>query len=382
MRSILIFTSNRSEYGLLRPLIFELERSKFYNVKLLVTGSHLSKEHGYTVNEILGDGFEPDLSVPYMLDSSNRSAICKGLGLLSISVSDYLDKSEIDAAIILGDRVELLPFAVCCNVFKIPLIHFSGGELTFGAIDDNVRHAITKLSNFHFCATQDYSNRVVQLGENPKYVFSVGEIGLDNLQNIKLLSKAEFSAKYNFNFQTHNILVTYHPETNLPLASSLENLNVMLQTLASFDDCGIIFTSANSDFGGQQINQELKKYTENHPNARFVNSLGTQGYYSALNYFSLVLGNSSSGIVEAPSFKVPAINVGGRQAGRTRAKSTVDAGFEREELTRLIKKQLKMKFDELENPYGDGCSVPRVLKILDELDFQENSIKYFRDIPD
>lgn len=369
MKTITILTATRAEYGLLYPLIKKLEESKKYNVKLVVTGAHLAPEFGLTYREIEKDGIEIDKKIEILLSSDTPAAISKTMGLALISFADYFKDSKPDALIVLGDRYETL--AVCCAAMneRIPIIHLYGGETTEGAIDEAVRHAITKMSFLHFTSTEQYRKRVIQLGENPERVFCVGAIGIENAMKKKLMTREELALSLDFKLDGDYAVVTFHPVT-LEECSAQKQYEQVLRAFDRHSNMKYIITKANADSGGRIINQMTEEYAQKHNNVYVIESLGMVRYLSALKYAKMVIGNSSSGLVEAPSFRIPTINIGDRQRGRICAGSVINCNPEEEQISLAMEKACSEEFrnfvKNVINPYGDGNVSDKMIKIIDQ----------------
>ncbi|AEF17898.1 UDP-N-acetyl-D-glucosamine 2-epimerase, UDP-hydrolysing [Thermoanaerobacterium xylanolyticum LX-11] len=379
MKKIAVVTGTRAEYGLLYPLLKRIKETNLFDLQIIVTGMHLSPEFGLTFKEIIDDGFKINEKIEMLLSSDSEIGITKSIGLGIIGFADALNRLRPDIVILLGDRFETFAAAVACLVAKIPIAHLYGGELTEGLIDDAIRHSITKMSTYHFTSTEIYKNRVIQLGENPERVFNVGALGIDNIENIKLLSREDLQEELSFKLGEVNILVTYHPvtlENNTSQAQFIE----LLKALDSFENIKIIFTKPNADTDGRIISMLIDKYVKtNSDRAVSFTSLGRLKYLSLMKNVDVVLGNSSSGIIEAPTFKKPTVNIGDRQKGRIKAKSVIDCEANSEKIVLALKKALSTEFKKLcetiDNPYGDGKSSERIINILKKILDTNISIK-------
>lgn len=385
MKKICVVTGTRAEYGALKPLLDEIESAPDLKLQLISTGSHLSPEFGYTQNQIDLDGFQVLKKIEILLSSDSPVGVSKAMGLAQISFAEAFDELQPDIILIIGDRYELLPVASVANVARIPIAHMSGGEITEGAIDEQIRHALTKLSHLHFTAMKEYSNRVIQMGEQPSRVFTVGEIGLDNILNMTLLDRKEFEKSINCKLKKKNLLFTYHPVTSDPVEQTLAEFREILSAFDEQDDTLIIFTKANADVGGRAINNIIDEYCATHKdNAIVFASLGQLRYLSALKFVDAVVGNSSSGIWEVPSFQTATINIGDRQKGRVMASNTISIRANRDELLLALE---KIQADDFmhsllytKNPYGSGNSSRKVVEILRNIDLSQLSNKSFYDI--
>lgn len=385
MRKICVVTATRAEYGLLKCLMDDIQNAPELKLQIISTGTHLSPEFGLTNTQIVADGFKVDKKIEILLSSDTPVGVCKSMGLAQISIAEAFDELEPDIILILGDRYELLPVVAAASVFRIPVAHLNGGELTEGAIDELFRHAVTKLSQLHFTAMEEYSQRIIQMGEQPSRVFNVGEVGLDNLLRMKLLSKNEFESFIGKPLKNKNFLITYHPETTQTLIEVKENFSQVLDALDILSDSLLIFTKANADVGGRMINHMIEEYVlENTDKAIAFQSLGQLRYLSALQFVDAVVGNSSSGIVEAPSFKIATINIGDRQKGRVRAKSTIDVSPDKADIKRALDTicatEFKHQLKDTKNPYGEGNSSQKVVDILVNVNLDMLNSKPFYDI--
>lgn len=324
MRKVCIVTATRAEYGLLKPLMELLKEADEFQLQILATGAHLSSEFGLTYRQIEQDGFVIDEKIEMLLSSDTSNAIAKSMGLGMIGYADAFTRLNPDLLIILGDRYEMLAVAAAATVFKIPIAHLHGGEITEGAYDDAIRHAITKLSHLHFTSTASYRDRVIQMGEQPASVFHVGAIGLDNLKKLRFLTKEELEQSLHIKFAKYNYQVTFHPET-LGSLSAAEQFEQLLKAIELEEDSFFVFTKANADTDGRIINQMIDLFVQKHPeNTAVFHSLGTLRFLSLVKLCTAIIGNSSSGIIEAPSLMTPTVNIGDRQKGRIQASSVIN----------------------------------------------------------
>ncbi|MFV8224391.1 UDP-N-acetylglucosamine 2-epimerase [Christiangramia aquimixticola] len=365
---ITVFTGTRAEYGLLRPLIKEIQESESLELQLIVTGMHLSKEFGYTVNEIVADGFIIAKKVECIVSSDSAGGITKSIGLALMGFADALDELSPDLVVILGDRSEMLAAATASMIANIPIAHIHGGDTTEGAYDEGIRHAITKMSYWHFPSTEIYEKRIIQLGEAPDRVFNVGAIILDSIRDLKLLDKSEFEQSIDFKLNKKNILVTFHPVT-LENNSAKNQFASILESLDNLTETNLIFTYANSDKGGRVINKMIEEYVlKNKENSVAFKSLGQLRYLSALQFMDLVIGNSSSGIVEVPYFKIPTINIGDRQKGRVAPLSVLQTRCNQNDIQESLKKAYDPSFLESikdqEQVYGNGNTTKKILEVI------------------
>lgn len=381
---ICIATGTRAEYGLLKPLIEKISADDDFILQLLVTGAHLSPEFGLTYRQIESDGYRIDAKVEMLLSSDTAEGITKSMGLGMIGYADALKQLSPDLLVILGDRYEMLAVASTALIFRIPIAHIHGGELTEGAYDDAIRHAITKMSALHFTSTEAYRQRVIQLGEQPESVYNVGAIGLDNIRSLQLLSRDELEKELNITFNRFNYLVGFHPET-LSHQSVEVQFNELLQAIDEQTDSFFIFTKANADTNGRIINQMMETYVNKHPEKSVLfASLGTLRYLSVMTQVTAVLGNSSSGIIEAPSIPTATINIGDRQKGRIQAGSIINCNANKEEIVSAFQKvkseEFRKKIDNVINPYGNGTASIQIMKIFKTISFDRLSHKTFYDI--
>lgn len=375
MRKVCVVTATRAEYGLLKPLMQLIKDSNQLQLQVIATGAHLSPEFGLTYKNIENDGFVIDEKVEILLSSDTPTSIVKTMGMALIGVSDVLSRLNPDLIVILGDRYEMLSIAAAATIFKIPIAHLHGGEITEGAYDDAIRHSITKMSHLHFASTEEYKNRIIQLGENPKYVFNVGAIGLDNIRNLKLCSKKELEADLDIKFKKYNYQVTFHPET-LGDLSSAEQFRNLLNVIEKQEDSFFVFTKANADTDGRIINQMIDDFVIKNPNiAKAFSSLGTLRFLSVVKVCDAIVGNSSSGILEAPSLYTATINIGDRQKGRKQALSVINTNNSEEEIALAFEKVKKLvaenKLLDIKNPYDKGGASKVILNKILEI----NSIK-------
>lgn len=382
-RKICVVTGTRAEYGLLYWLMKEIESDKELQLQLIVTGMHLSPEFGLTYKTIEKE-FKVDKKIEMLLSSDTSIGVSKSMGLAQISFAEAYEELKPDIVVVLGDRYEIFSAANAAMIAKIPIAHLHGGETTEGAFDESIRHSITKMSHLHFVATQEYKNRVIQLGEHPSRVFNVGGMGIENIKRLKLLSKEEFEESINFKLTKKNILVTFHPVT-LERSTSKEQFQELLDVIDELQDISIIFTKANSDTDGRIINQMIDEYVaKNTQKSICFTSLGQLRYLSALQFVDAMVGNSSSGLAEAPSFKIGTINVGDRQKGRIKASSVIDCEPNKESLGLAFDNLYSDRFQEelknIKNPYGDGCASKKIIEAIKQADFKNIIKKTFYDL--
>ena len=383
MKKICVVTGTRAEYGLLYWLLKEIEADKELQLQLIVTGMHLSPEFGLTYKEIEKE-FKINKKIEMLLSSDTSVGISKSMGLAQISFAESYDELKPDIVIVLGDRYEIFSATSAAMIARIPIAHIHGGEKTEGAFDESIRHSITKMSHLHFTATNEYKNRVIQLGEHPSRVFNVGGMGIENIKRLKLLSKDEFEKSIEFKLNSKNILVTFHPVT-LENSTAKEQFQQLLDAIDELEDTNIIFTKANSDTDGRVINQMIDEYvTKNFQKSVQFTSLGQLRYLSALQYVDAVVGNSSSGLAEAPSFRIGTINIGDRQKGRIKASSVIDCEPNKDSILKSFEKLYSKEFQETLkttiNPYGDGYASKKIVEILKNVDLKNILKKSFYDL--
>ncbi len=377
-RRICVVTGSRADYCPLLPVLRAILADEFLELELVVTGSHLSNFFGNTVKEIVSDDIPIAARLPILDDSrSEASATSESMGKALASVGAYFADSKPDLLLVLGDRYEAFSAVAAALAHTIPVAHLHGGELTIGLIDDALRHAMTKMSHFHFAATQTYADRIVQLGENPSRVFLTGAPQLDLLSTTEFLSLSELQDLLGISLPEAPLLVTYHPVT-LECQDTRLHIDNVLSALESVS-APIVFTKPNADTGFRIISQQLEEFCGRHENAYLVDNLGSRAYLSVMKVAAALVGNSSSGIVEAGSFSLPVLNIGSRQQGRITGPNVVDVGIAREEISRGLAQVLDPKFREsiagMQNPYGDGKAAPRIIKQLREQSLEPDLLK-------
>jgi len=382
-RKVCVVTGTRAEYGLLYWLMKEIEADKDLELQVIVTGMHLSPEFGLTYKEIEKD-FVINKKIEMLLSSDTAIGISKSMGLAQISFVESYEDLQPDILVVLGDRYEIFSAVSAAMIARIPIAHLHGGETTEGAFDESIRHSITKMSHLHFTATDEYKNRVIQLGEQPNRVFNVGGMGIENIKRLKLLSRDEFEKSIDFKLNQKNILLTFHPVT-LENSTAKEQFQELLDAIDDLEDTNIIFTKANSDTDGRVINQMIDEYVaKNFIKAIQFTSLGQLRYLSALQYVDAMVGNSSSGLAEAPSFKIGTINIGDRQKGRIKAESVIECkpnkGTILQAFAKLYSKDFQNNLKDNINPYGDGCSSMKIIEELKKTDFKNILKKSFYDL--
>lgn len=382
-RKICVITGSRAEYGLLRWVMQGIKDEPSLTLQIVATGMHLSPQFGNTYQELECDGFAIDRKVEMLTGSDTPVGIAKSMGHGLIGFADALNELNPDLIVVLGDRFEIFSAVSAALVARIPVAHIHGGELTEGNFDDALRHSITKMSHLHFVAAEAYRNRVIQLGESPVRVFNVGGLGVDNITRTKLLSKNELECELQFKFQERNLLVTFHPVTLEP-DSGVKQLTELLDALDSFPDIGLIFTMPNADTGGTLLESMINNFVINHPNSISRKSLGSIRYLSCIAQVDGVVGNSSSGLLEAPSFKVGTVNIGDRQRGRLQAESVISCEPNQEDIKKAIRMLLSADFqhtvENVVSPYGDCGAHKQIVQIIKNMEYKNFFPKRFIDI--
>lgn len=382
-RRICVVTGTRAEYGLLRWVMQDIQNDPELELQIVATGAHLSPEFGLTYKAIEGDGFTIDDRVEMLLSSDTYVGMSKSTGLGLIGFADAYLRLNPDVVLVLGDRFEILAAAAAAMLQRIPLAHIAGGEVTEGAVDESIRHAITKMASFHFTAAEPYRERVIRMGEEPWRVVNTGATGLDSLRRLPLISKTELEAALDFQFNGPMLLVTYHPATLGKLAPG-DALQELLRALERFREGSVLFTMPNADPGGRLLAKMITEYAAARPGrVKAVTSLGQLNYLSAMNACDAVVGNSSSGIIEAPSLRKPTANIGPRQDGRLRATSIIDCAEEEEAIAAALERALSQEFRALaaqtHSPYGGGDASAQIVAYLKNADLV--SPKRFYDPP-
>jgi len=384
MRKICVITGSRAEYGLLSGLMAAIKADKELCLQIIATNMHLSPEFGLTYKEIEQDGFVIDKKVEMLLSSDTSNGTTKSVGLAIIGFADAYEDMKPDIIVVLGDRYEILAAVTAALFYKIPVAHLHGGEITEGAYDDSIRHAITKLSHLHFTSTEAYRQRVIQLGENPDRVFYVGALGVENIKRTKLLTKDELEESLGFSLGDKSLLVTFHPSTleHETAKKQCENLLAVLDELTNYN---IIFTYPNSDADGRAIVQLIKSFVSDHKDISIAfASLGKTRYLSVLQFVTAVIGNSSSGIIEVPSFGIPTLDIGDRQKGRIAASSVIHCDTSESKIKIGIESVLSTQAQELakasENPYQKADTINNILEVLKKNPLDNLTQKLFYNI--
>jgi GDP/UDP-N,N'-diacetylbacillosamine 2-epimerase (hydrolysing) len=369
-RKICVITGTRAEYGLLYWLMKEIQTAPDLECQIVVTGMHLSPEFGLTWKQIVDDGFAINHKVEMLLSSDTSKGITKSMGVGLIGFADVFEDLNPDIVVLLGDRFEIFTAASAAMIAKIPIAHIHGGESTEGVIDEAMRHSITKMAHLHFTATEEYRERVIQLGEQPDNVYNVGAPGIDNIKKLKLFDREGFEDAIGFKLGKNNLLITYHPVT-LETCTSEKQFISLLEVLDELEETHLIFTKPNADTDGRIIIQLIDEFVAKKPGERMAfTSLGQMRYLSAMKYVDGVVGNSSSGIIEAPSFRIGTINIGDRQTGRIKCESIIDCEPETESIRKAIKTLFSDSFrkslPKVKNTYGDGGSTEKIVEVLKE----------------
>jgi UDP-hydrolysing UDP-N-acetyl-D-glucosamine 2-epimerase len=380
-RKICVVTGSRAEYGLLSVVMKEIKDNPAFTLQVVATGMHLAPEFGLTYRQIEKDGFSLDARVEMLLSSDTPVGITKSLGVGVIGFADTFHMLKPDLLMVLGDRFEILAAAQAAMVAKIPIAHIAGGDTTEGAFDEAIRHSITKMSHLHFVTNEASARRVRQLGENPEHIYTVGSPGVDVIKHVTLLDRKTLETELGFTFRKRNFLVTFHPATleTFPAGKQFKELLSALDTFGN--ETGIIFTMPNADTDGRVIISLIEEYTASRPQAKAYASLGQIRYLSAMAAVDVVVGNSSSGLYEAPSFKKPTVNIGDRQKGRLQASSTINCHPESADIVRAIKEALTKDCSNTFNPYGNGNSAQQIVGSLKSIpDFNSLLKKHFYNI--
>ncbi|MVX62349.1 UDP-N-acetylglucosamine 2-epimerase (hydrolyzing) [Clostridium chromiireducens] len=377
MRKIAVVTGTRAEYGLLKNTLNKIKENSNLELQLVVTGAHLSEKFGYTVDEILKDGFKVDEKIPILMSSGSKDIIAKEMGLLMVQLSQVFERLKPDILVVLGDRYEIFAAVSTAMTMNIPIAHISGGEVTEGAIDEQIRHAITKMSHIHFPGAEVYAQNIINMGEESWRVFNVGDPGIENIKTTKFLNKQELRKQLNLDIDEDTLLITYHPVTleRELLSYQIENLIKALSIIKK----KMIITYPNSDNGGDYIIKELEGFAKKNPNVHLFKNLGVLKYLSVMKLCGAVIGNSSSALVEAPYLKVPAINIGNRQKGRLMADNIISCSNECEDIVKAINKSLSNEFRKTvkntESLYGEGNTSEEIVKILEDIQIDDKLLK-------
>lgn len=385
MRKICVISGSRAEYGLLKSIIDEIILSNYLRLQLIVTGMHLSSKYGNTYKEIIKNGHKINKKIPILSKLDTKYDICKNVSRGISAFADAYKKLKPDLILIVGDRYEIFAAASAAMLTQLPIAHIHGGEITEGAMDDSIRHSITKMSNVHFVAHETYKKRVIKLGEQPKTVHNVGGLGVDNIRKIKLLKKSALEDNLNIQFNSKNLLVAFHPVT-LELKTSPTQFKNLLYALKSLKNTNLFFTFSNADTNNLVINKLIIEFIKNNKNAFMFKSLGQVNFFSMMKQVDGIIGNSSSGLLEMPSFKKATINIGNRQKGRLKAASVIECEPKKNCIKKAIEKIYTKEFQKslqsVVNPYGSGGASEKIVKILEKLKFNNILQKKFYDFID
>lgn len=379
-----VVTTSRADYGIYRPILKSLVENSNFDLELYVTGTHLLKEWGMTVGEIVNDGFPIAARLPGLESGHDPESITRSMGNTTIQFGAVFAKSAPDYVMVLGDRFEMHAAAIAAVPFRLPIIHIHGGELTYGSFDDLFRHSLTKMSHLHCASTQEYADRIIQMGEEPWRVIVSGAPTLDELNTIQYLTPTELESRYQIQLRRQTILVTFHPVT-MEYEHTGQYIQALLAALEKFPDASIIFTSPNVDTNWKIIATSIQEYVQAHANAFIIKNFGQQGYFSMMKYASMMVGNSSSGLIEAASFHLPVVNIGTRQDGRIRNENVIDVGYTQTEISSGIERVISPVFKEsllgIQNSYGDGRASERIISFLETVDVKRVIHKKFYDLP-
>lgn len=383
-RKICVITSTRADYGLLRWVMQGVKDDPDLKLQVVATGMHTSPEFGLTYQEIEKDGFQIDRKVEMLTSSDTPIGIAKSMGLGLIGFADTLNELMPDLIVVLGDRFEIFSAVAAAMVARLPVAHLHGGEITEGVFDEAFRHSITKMSHLHFVAAEEYRQRVIQLGEQPERVFLVGGLGIDNIKTLKLLDRSELELSLDFKLGHKSLLITFHPVT-LEASTAVEQMTELLTALSVLNDTQLIFTLPNADTDSRALIKMVAQFVSKHPNARAYPSLGQIRYLSCIAQVDGVVGNSSSGLMEVPSFKKGTINIGDRQLGRLQAASIINCGPSRisieSALQKLYSAEFQQSLPQVVNPYGEGGAAAKIVNILKNRTLNDIVKKNFNNLP-
>jgi GDP/UDP-N,N'-diacetylbacillosamine 2-epimerase (hydrolysing) len=380
-RKICVVTGTRAEFGLLRWLMQAIQHEPELELQVLATGMHLSPEFGLTYREIEQAGFAIDAKIEMLLSADTASAVTKSMGLGLISYADAYQRLAPDLIVVLGDRFEIFAATAAALIAGIPVAHLHGGETTEGAFDEALRHSITKMSHLHFVAAEDYRRRVIQLGEQPERVFLVGGLGIDAIKRIKLLDREKLEESLGFKFGPRNLIITFHPVTLEGQNSSGQQMAELLAALEELEDTHLIFTMPNADTGGRELAMMVNDFVASHQNACVHTSLGQLRYLSCMKYVDAVVGNSSSGLAEAPSMGIATINIGDRQKGRLSASSVINCEPTQQSISGALSTMFdpffRSKLTSTKNPYGSGGASEKIVEVIKNHDLKNLLKKSF-----
>jgi GDP/UDP-N,N'-diacetylbacillosamine 2-epimerase (hydrolysing) len=383
VRKICVVTGSRADYGLLRNLMKLIQEDANMTLEIIATGSHYSSDHGNTYREIELDGFKIDHKVEILKSFLDEIGVASAMGKAQVEITRILKSSKPEILLVLGDRYEILSAVICALILNIPVAHIHGGELTQGAFDDSIRHAITKISSLHFTSTENNRKRVIQMGESPQNVFNVGGLGVDAIKGLVFTEKNQLEKLIGFKFGQKNLIVTFHPETNSNLLPELQ-ISELLDALSKRSDINYVFTGVNADPGGVEVTKAIENFVSSRENAVLVKSLGQENYISSVHYSDGVIGNSSSGFLEVPSLKRATINIGQRQTGRESSETVINCMCISNEISNSIEliytAEFRKKLAKGINPYEKGNTAGEIYKILSETNPSDLQIKKFHDL--
>jgi GDP/UDP-N,N'-diacetylbacillosamine 2-epimerase (hydrolysing) len=381
-RKICVVTGSRADYGLIRSVMKKIDDEPSLTLQIIVTGMHLSREFGNTYEEIEKDGFAISSKIECLNSSDSPKSIADSIGRTLKGCAEAFEELKPDVVLILGDRFEIFAAATAALITRIPIAHIHGGEKTLGAYDEAFRHSITKMANLHFVATKEYKKRVIQLGEKPEYIFEVGGVGIDDIKELQLLDRFQLESELGIRLEKRSLLVTFHPAT-LEQESSSKQFNELLNALSELENTTLIFTMPNADTGGRAIIHQIRKFVEQRKSAYAFESLGRNLYLSCLANVNGVIGNSSSGILEAPSFKIGTINIGNRQEGRVQASSVINTNANQQDIAFSLKQLFSKEFQSIvettRNPYGEGGASMKIVNALRDVSLDRVIKKEFLD---
>ena len=385
IKSIYGFTTSRADFGILKYLYLSLEKDKLIDFKLIVSGSHFNKRLGNTYKEIERENFRNKKLIKIKSSFNTNKNSINYMSLLMNQITDLFKSKLPDSIIVLGDRYEMFAITIVAHFYNIPIIHLHGGELTFGSLDDAFRHSITKMSTIHFVSTQKYKKRIIQLGEKNTNVFNVGSLSCEQILNTKFISLDEINKKLKINIDQPYFVVAYHPETKISIEQNIYNMKILFNSLQQFTQIQFIFSFPNADPGNKFIIDKIIQLTSGkHSNFFVIKNLGYFNFINLLKYSRGIIGNSSSGIIEAPSLKIPTLNIGNRQNGREKAKTIYDCDFNKNNIIKLINKFMSANFlkriKKFKNPYENKETTNRIISIIHKYDFKNTEIKKFYDL--
>ena len=383
LRKVCVVTGSRADYGLLRNLMKLIQGDANMTLEIIATGSHYSSDHGNTYREIELDGFKIDHKVKIIGSFVDEIGVSNAMGKAQVEITKILKDSRPDILLVLGDRYEILSAVICALILNIPVAHIHGGEITQGAFDDSIRHAITKIASLHFTSTEKNRKRVIQMGESPQNVFNVGGLGVEAIKGLVFTEKNQLEKLIGFKFGEKNLIVTFHPETNSNLLPELQ-ISELLDALSKRPDINYVFTGVNADPGGVEVTKAVENFVSSRENAVLVKSLGQKNYISSIHYSDGVIGNSSSGFLEVPSLQRATINIGERQTGRESSETVINCACISDEILNSIESIYTSEFREKLakgiNPYEKGHTAREIHKILSETKPADLQIKKFHDL--